>query len=349
MRFDLLLDEARALALPEHPHPNPRVGALVVDEGGAIVGRGAHATRGGPHAETLALESAGAAARGSTVVVTLEPCAHEGTTPPCTEDLIEAGVRRVVIGAGDPDHRVSGAGIAALRAAGIEVVLGPDPEGAEELDPGYFHHRRTGRPMVTLKLALTLDGQAAAADGSSQWITGEEARRDAHRLRARSDAVAVGAGTVLADDPRLTVRSGDIPMAQPVPVVVAGRRPLPASAVVFGRDPIVYAPASVDLPGDVTILGDGHRVDLEAALADLGKREIIDLLVEGGPTLAASLEAAGLVDRMVLYLAGSVAGGVGRPAFASVFETIGTQRQVEITEFEQLGTDLKVVCRRGGR
>ncbi len=349
LNLRLLMEEACALARKLHPHPNPRVGALVVAADGTVVGRGAHEARGALHAEILALREAGDAARGSTVVVTLEPCKHQGTTPPCTEALIAAGVSRVVVGVGDPDERVSGAGIAALRDAGIDVVMGPDPDAAEEVDPGHFHHRRTGRPLVTLKLAMTLDGQTAGADGSSQWITCEEARRDAHVLRSRSDAVAVGAGTILADDPRLTVRLAGFTGPQPVPVVIAGRRPLPAAATIFGRDPIVYAAAPIDVPGEVVVVGDGARVDLDAVLTDLGKREVVDLLVEGGPTLAAGFEQAGLVDRMVLYLAGVVAGGVGRPAFEGVFETISAQRKVEILDVRRIGPDIRVECRRADR
>ena len=347
MDLDLrrLMDEAVALASSHHPHPNPRVGALVVAADGSVIGRGAHVAPGTPHAEIHALKDAGDRAAGATVFVTLEPCNHEARTPPCTAALIAAGVVRVVIGVEDPDPLVNGSGVGALRQAGIEVVMYQDPDAVEAVDPGYFHHRRVGRPHVTLKLAMTLDGQIAAADGTSRWITSEEARRDAHLLRAESDAVMVGAGTVLADDPELTVRSDGYRGHQPVSVVVAGTRPLPPTAKVFGRDPIIYAPALLDLPGQVVVIGSEGRVDLDAALSDLGARGVVDLLVEGGGTLAAGLQSDGLVDRYVTYLAGAVAGGVGRPAFDGVFSTIGEERRVEIVDVCRVGPDLRLEAR----
>ena len=341
-----LMDQAADLARSEHPHPNPRVGAVIVAPGGEIVGRGAHVAAGTPHAEFHALREAGEAAAGASVFVTLEPCSHQGATPPCTEALIAAGVARVVIGVEDPDPRVSGSGVASLRRSGIEVEMDANPDLAEALDPGYFHQRRTGRPRVTLKLAMTLDGQTAAADGTSQWITSEEARRDAHELRSRSDAVMVGAGTVIADDPALTVRIDGLGDRQPRPIVVAGGRPLPVAAKVFDRNPIVYAPVPLDLPGEVVVVADGSRVDLGGAVTDLGSRNVVDLLVEGGAALAAGFERANLVDRYVLYLAGAIAGGVGRPAFDSVFDTIGDQHRLEILDVRRVGPDLRVEARR---
>ena len=332
-QIDRAMDEALRLAAGHRTHPNPRVGSVVLDASGEIVGRGAHVAPGWPHAEAVALAEAGDRARGATIVVTLEPCDHHGRTPPCTEAIIDAGITRVVAATVDPDPQVSGRGITRLREAGLQVDAGGYTDAAEALDPGYFVHRRLGRPRVTLKWASTLDGQAAAVDGTSQWITSPEARRDAHQLRAEADAVMVGAGTVIADDPRLTVRLEAYDGPQPRPVIVAGTRPIDPALALFGRDPIVYT--ADDLPGP-----DG--VDLSAALADLGKRDIVDLLVEGGPTLAGSLLRAGLVDRLVVYLAGSIAGGVGRPALSGVFETIGSQTPVEITDVRRLGPDLRI-------
>jgi diaminohydroxyphosphoribosylaminopyrimidine deaminase/5-amino-6-(5-phosphoribosylamino)uracil reductase len=334
--------EAIRLAAAEHPHPNPRVGALVLDTDGEVVGRGAHVAAGEDHAEVVALTEAGSRADGGTMVVTLEPCAHRGRTPPCTEAILAAGIARVVVGVGDPDQRVSGAGIAGLRAGGVEVITDAAPAEVHRLDPGYFHHRRTGRPLVTLKMASTLDGQSGAADGSSRWITGPAAREDVHRLRARSDAVMVGAGTVLADDPRLTARLEGYAGAQPRPVIVAGSGPLPRGAAVFAREPLIYAPAPVDLPGEVVVAAGEAGVDLGAVIDDLGKREIVDLLCEGGPTLAASLLRAGLVDRLVWYVAGSLAMGTGRPALEGVFTSVGDVRRVDITSVTRLGPDLRV-------
>jgi diaminohydroxyphosphoribosylaminopyrimidine deaminase/5-amino-6-(5-phosphoribosylamino)uracil reductase len=334
--------EAIRLASAEHPHPNPRVGALVLDRSGEVVGRGAHVAAGEDHAEFIALAEAGGRAVGGSLIVTLEPCSHHGRTPPCTEAILRSGIRSVIVGAGDPDERVSGAGISRLRETGLEVVTDFAPAEVHRLDPGYFHHRRTGRPLVTLKMASTLDGQSAAADGSSRWITGVEAREDAHRLRAASDAIVVGAGTVLADDPRLTVRLEGHSGRQPRPVVVAGSGPLRRSAAVFSREPIVYTPAPVDLPGEVLVVPGRDGVDLAAMIADLGKRDVVDLLCEGGPTLAGGLLRAGLVDRLTVYLAGSLAIGVGRPVLGGVFATIEDLRRVNITAVRRLGPDVRI-------
>ena len=198
-----------AAAVRTTTSPNPWVGTVVVDDGGRIVATGATQPPGGAHAEREALRHAGAAARGATLVTTLEPCSHTGRTPPCVDAIVDAGIRRVVVGIEDPDPKVAGQGIAALRAAGIDVTVGVEAAAVEAQLAPYLTHRRTGRPYVVLKLAATVDGRTAAPDGTSQWITGEAARADAHRLRAESDAVLVGAGTVRADDPSLTVRHVD--------------------------------------------------------------------------------------------------------------------------------------------
>ena len=337
-----LMREAIALAVGTRPHPNPRVGALVLSRDGLLVGRGVHAGPGSPHAEVLALEEAGGRAAGGTLVVSLEPCDHTGRTPPCTEAVLASGVARVLVGAEDPDPRVAGQGLARLRAAGLEVRCGVAAEEAEALDPAYFHHRRTGRPRVTLKAALTLDGWAAAADGSSQWITSEESRADGHRLRASADAVMIGAGTVLADDPALTVRLPGYSGAQPRPVVVAGRRPLPPGARVWERHPVVLAPAAADYPAEVVPVPGPDGVDLAAGLATLGKRGLLDVLVEGGPTLAGALLRAGLVDRGVFYLGARLGGGEGQPVLAGRFATLAHSRQVRIESVAALGPDVRI-------
>ncbi len=334
------LDEARAT----RPHPNPRVGALVVTPRGRVLARGTHQAAGLPHAEVVALQNAGAAARGSTLYVTLEPCAHRGRTSPCVDAIVEAGIARVVAPLEDPDPRVSGRGFAALREAGVEVDVGVMAGEAEKLDPGYFHHRATGRPRVTVKVALTLDGQLAAADGSSRWITSEEARRDAHLLRAEHDAVVVGAGTVLTDDPSLTVRLDGFNGRQPLPVVIAGRRPLSAEARLFQREALVLAPRPQELPATVIAVPDesGLRVDLVAGLRCLGDHGILDALVEGGAALSRALFAAGLVDRGVFYLGAKLAGGVGTPALAGDFLTMAEAHPVEIVDVRRVGPDLRV-------
>ncbi len=333
------MERAAEAAARFRPHPNPRVGAVVLSPGGSVVAVAAHERPGLPHAEVLALGGAGGEARDGTLVVTLEPCAHHGRTPPCVDTVIAAGIARVVVGAPDPDPRVSGAGIAALRAAGVQVEVGVPGLDAEQVDPGYFHHRRTGRPLVTLKLAATLDGQTAAADGTSRWITGEEARADAHRLRAASDAVMVGAGTLRTDDPSLDVRLPGFTGNQPRPVVVAGDRPLPAARALYARDPLVYRLGRAASPGAVETV---EIPDLDAVVKDLGARMVVDLLAEGGPTLARSLLHAGLVDRFVLYLAGRFAGGVGRPMFDGVFGTLGDIVGAQVDAVTRLGDDIRV-------
>ncbi len=342
-RFREAMRRAIELAGAHRTHPNPRVGAVVVDANGRILAEGAHDGVGSPHAETVALDRAGAAARGSTVVVTLEPCTHVGHTPPCTDALIEAGVSRVVVGAIDPDPRVAGGGVRRLREAGIEVIDGVLADECEALDPAYFHHRRTGRPRVTLKAAATLDGQVAALDGTSQWITSPEARADAHRLRAEADAVLIGAGTLLADDPRLTVRLPGYTGPQPVPVVVAGRRPLPPGARLWERPALIVATDLRDEAETVVVPpGPDGRPDLGVALRALGERGLLDILVEGGPTLARSLWDRRLVDRGVFYLGATVAGGGGRPIFDGGFDTLAAARTVQIDQVRRLGPDLRV-------
>ncbi len=348
-----MLRRAYDLAAAHHPHPNPRVGAVVVAADGRIVGEGAHVAAGSDHAEVVALRLAGDAASGGTLYVTLEPCTHHGRTPPCTDTVITSGISRVVVAISDPDD-AAGGGADMLRSAGIDVVVGVDIPSAIALDPGYFHHRTTGRPRVTLKLAATIDGQVAAADGTSQWITGVEARSDAHRLRAGSDAVMVGAGTLRSDDPGLDARTQPpVVGSHPRPVVIAGLAPLPSTARVYDRSALVYAPAAeadthrrrlegtaaevVGVPGTA-------RVDLEAVLADLGERGILDLLVEGGPTLASSLLSQGLADRLVWYLAALVAGGTGRPALEGTFATLADARRITIDEVVSLGGDIRVTA-----
>ncbi len=307
--------------------PNPSVGAVVLAGSGDRWFAGATSPPGGPHAETVALGAAGGQARSGTMYVTLEPCVHHGRTPPCTDAIIGSGIRRVVVGVEDPDHQVSGRGIDALRSAGLQVDVGVESGRVTDQLSGYLKHRRTGRPGVTLKLASTLDGFIAAPDGSSRWITGEAARLDAHRLRARSDAVLVGAGTVRADDPSLTVR---LPPDDPF-----FRRPDDQPArVVLGRVPAGAAvEPAIGLGGD---LGD--------VLDELGRKGVLELLVEGGATVAHAFHAAGLVDRYVLYLAPTLLGGDdGRPLFAGPgapsVDRLWRGRRQSVTS---LGDDLRV-------
>ena len=304
---------ARAIA-----HPNPWVGCVLLTPSGRTVVGVTHEP-GGLHAEAHALAQAGPDAHGAVAVVTLEPCSHQGRTPPCADALVDAGVRRVVVGVLDPDPQVSGRGVAVLEAAGIEVVVGIRADEVEAQLAPYLHHRRSGRPFVVAKLAASLDGRTAAPDGSSRWITGEPARADAHRLRAESDAVIVGAGTVRADDPSLTVRH------------VAGRDP---ERIVLGTAP---GGAKVhpcrELSGDLGVILDG-----------LGAEGMVQVLVEGGAGVISSFHRAGLIDRWVIYLApvlfgGDDARGLFTGAGAATIDDVWRGRIVAV---EQLGPDLRV-------
>ena len=298
--------------------PNPWVGCALQTAAGDMF-EGATEPPGGPHAEVVALRSAGEAARGATLASTLEPCSHHGRTPPCVDAIVAAGVARVVVGIEDPDPHVRGEGIARLRAAGIEVITGVCAHDVRGQLAPYLKHRLTGKPYVVLKLAGTLDGRTAAPDGTSQWITGEAARRDAHRLRAESDAVIVGSGTVRADDPSLTVRH------------VQGRDPM---RVVLG-----HAPEGARVHPAVEMQG-----DLEVVLDQLGRQGIVQAMVEGGATVAAAFHRAGLVDRYVLYLAPALFGGDdGRPLFAGPgASTIDDVWRGRLISVDRLGDDLRL-------
>jgi diaminohydroxyphosphoribosylaminopyrimidine deaminase/5-amino-6-(5-phosphoribosylamino)uracil reductase len=306
--------------------PNPWVGCVVVDPSGDVVGRGATEPPGGRHAEVVALDGAGDRARGATAYVTLEPCSHHGRTPPCTERLIAAGVSRVVAGILDPDPNVSGEGIAALERGGVRTELGVLEDEVSDCLRPYLTHRRSGRPYVVLKLAATLDGRIAAPDGSSRWITGDDARLDAHELRADSDAILVGAGTARADDPELTVR---LPGER-----VGGdgvRQPL---RVVVGR-----APAGARAQPALELSGDPRGI-----LEELGRLGVLQLLVEGGATIAAEWHRLGLVDRYVLYLAPAFLGGDdGIPMFRGPgAPTMSEVWRGRIVSVERLGVDLRL-------
>lgn len=352
---------ARAIALGEHGRrsasPNPWVGCVVVDAQGAIAGEGWHERPGTPHAEVHALAAAGARARGGTAYVTLEPCAHQGRTPPCVDALIEAGVRRVVVALEDPDPRVAGRGVARLRAAGIDVAVGPGATlGRRALAP-YLHHRRTGRAWCLVKTAMSLDARVAAADGSSRWITGTAARADAHRLRAESQAVVVGAGTALADRPSLTARDVDPPVDhQPLRVLLDASGRVPAAGPLF--DPTLAPTLVVTTDAAPSAAVDGWRaagakvetvpsarggVDLEATLDLLGRRDVLQAMVEGGPTLHGSLLAAGRADRLVAYVAPMTLGPRARAAFPEPDPaTLADARRWRLLSSTPLGNDVRL-------
>jgi diaminohydroxyphosphoribosylaminopyrimidine deaminase/5-amino-6-(5-phosphoribosylamino)uracil reductase len=309
-----------AAAVRASTSPNPWVGAVVLGRDGVVLGTGATAPPGGPHAEVSALRGAGDRARGATLVVTLEPCSHHGRTPPCVDAVLHAGVTRVVVGTLDPDPKVAGRGVAALRAAGVDVVVGIEEAAVRRQLRAYLHHRSTGRPYVVVKMAATLDGRTAAPDGSSRWITGDAARADVHRLRAESDAVIVGAGTVRADDPELTVRH------------------------VTGRDPrrVVLGSVPAGARCHPCLAWDGPIGDL---LDHLGADGCVQVLVEGGAGVVASFRAEHLIDEFVLYLAPAVFGGnAAAPLLAGpTAPTIDDVERGRIVEAVLIGGDLRIV------
>jgi diaminohydroxyphosphoribosylaminopyrimidine deaminase/5-amino-6-(5-phosphoribosylamino)uracil reductase len=314
--------------------PNPRVGCVLLDPDGRAVAEGFHRGAGTPHAEAAALADArsrGVDPRGTTAVVTLEPCAHHGRTGPCADALIDAGVAAVHISVDDPNPVATG-GAARLRAAGIDVTTGTLADDGEELLRPWLHAVRTGRPYVTLKLATSLDGRVAAADGTSRWITGTQARAHAHTIRAQVDAIAVGSGTVLADDPSLTARTIDGGLFEHQPLrVVLGRRAVPDDSRLRG-------------PGGPLLELAGH--DLDAALGQLAEREVRHLLVEGGPTLATALLAADAVDELHAYVA-PVLLGAGATAVGDLgVTTIGEAARFATHDVTRLGDDVLLVARR---
>ncbi|MFF2389810.1 bifunctional diaminohydroxyphosphoribosylaminopyrimidine deaminase/5-amino-6-(5-phosphoribosylamino)uracil reductase RibD [Agromyces sp. NPDC058104] len=323
----------RALELAERGPAagvNPRVGCVILSPEGEVLAEGWHRGAGTAHAEVDALSKlAPGAAAGATAVVTLEPCNHTGRTGPCAVALVDAGVARVVYAVGDPGDRSSG-GAARLRAAGVEVTSGVLADEVEALLDDWLFAARHRRPRVIVKWASSLDGRAAAADGTSRWITGAAARRDVHRRRAAADAIAVGTGTVLADDPALTARddAGRLLEHQPVPVVF-GRRPVPADAVLHAH------------PHEAVLL---TGADLAADLEELQRRGIRTLFVEGGPTLASAFVAAGLVDELLVYLAPALIGGPMLALGDLGIATIADARRYDFAAVERLGDDLLLVA-----
>lgn len=335
--------------------PNPAVGCVLVKDG-RVIGRGWTQPGGRPHAETEALRRAGEAARGATAYVTLEPCSHHGRTPPCCEALAGAGIARVVMAMRDPDPRVNGRGLAMLRSAGIVVEEGLLGAEARALNAGFFRRIQAGMPMVTLKLASTLDGRIATASGESRWITGEAARREVHALRARHDAILVGSGTVLADDPDLTCR---IPGMERVPmlrvVADARLRTPPAARLVQGAElapvliitapghpPAAQAPFIAAGADIVTVPAHAAGgLDLPSLLRALGRRGVTRVLAEGGAGLAAALLRQGLVDRLVWFHAPAVMGGDGHPALRGLrLAALSAMPRFRRTAQRALGDDM---------
>lgn len=353
---------ARALQLARRglltTSPNPRVGCVVV-AGSEIVGEGFHQRAGEAHAEVHALRAAGARARGATVYVTLEPCAHHGRTPPCADALIAAGVGRVVAAMADPNPLVGGAGLAAMRAAGIATEVGVLEDEARELNIGFVSRMTRGRPWVRLKAAASLDGKTALENGSSQWITGADARRDGHAWRARSCAVLTGIGTVRDDDPQLTVR--DVPTTrQPLRVVVDARleTPLTARILLGAADPapVLIACALDDAARTAALQARGAqvvvlpnaagKVDLAALFDELAHRGINEVLTEAGFKLNGSLLREGCVDEMLLYLAPCLIGDAAQGLFnLAALTSLADRRELAIVDVRRIGRDIRIVAR----
>ncbi len=318
--------------------PNPVVGCLLLSADGEVVGEGFHAYAGGPHAEIVALAQAGARAQGGTAVVTLEPCNHTGRTGPCAQALIAAGIKRVVIGVDDPTPVAAG-GTVTLRGAGVQVETGVRRAEAELANIAWLTAVRRSRPYLTWKFAATLDGRSAAADGTSQWITSAPARTDVHELRSTVDAIIAGVGTVIADDPQLTVRElrdGRLAITQPLRVVVDSSGRTPEKARV--RDGA--APTWIATAADVGTGPDG-RVDLAALMSELFDRGVRSTLLEGGPTLAGAFLAAGLVDRVVGYVAPKLLGDGTAALVGAGIGTIADAIELDLTDISQIGPDLR--------
>lgn len=335
--------------------PNPLVGALVVSDGD-ILGEGYHQRLGGDHAEVVALRNAGRKARGATLYVTLEPCAHQGRTPPCVDRIIRDGVRKVVMAMVDPNPLVNGFGKRKLEESGIETLIGPYGELARRQNESYVKFMSEGMPFVTLKMALSIDGKSATRSGDSRWITSEESRRDVHRLRLQSDAIMVGIGTVLSDDPELTARFG-YTGRQPVRVIVdsMARTPL-ESKVVKDKEARTIIATTKGAPDfrkealrksgvEVVVTGEGPRVDLRVLLELLAEKKITSVMVEGGAELAHSIWAEGLADKLALYISPKVIGGREAPGCIGGIgvEKVRESGKVRIEEIYLLGEDLKIV------
>lgn len=350
----------RALALAERgwgwTAPNPMVGCVIVKDG-VVVGQGFHAEFGGPHAEVAALAAAGERARGADVYVTLEPCAHHGKTPPCVDALIAAGIRRVVVAVEDPNPEAGG-GIERLRAAGIAVETGVEEPAARDLNaPFLFASSGAPRPFITLKLALSLDGAIAAGTGQHQWLTGERARRHVHRLRANADAIAVGIGTALADDPQLTVRAGRRPRVAPRRIVFdpSGRLPVGSKLArtarkvpvhVLAQHPGDDARAALERVGVQVAMAPGIREHL-ALLRE--RHEVRHLFVEGGAGIAGALLSAGLVDRLIIFTAPVLLGAGALPAFGTVRPPPEDAGRWQVLAHRAFGDDTMTVYAPPGR
>lgn len=348
---------ARALRLAEEgaytSKPNPMVGCVIARDG-QIVGEGFHARAGEPHAEVHALRMAGERARGATAYVTLEPCAHHGRTPPCADALVAAGITRVVAACRDPYASVDGEGFRKLTASGVLVETGLMEGAARELNRGFFSRIERGRPWLRIKSAMSLDGRTALASGESKWISGEPARADVQRWRARSGAILTGSGTVLADDPQLLARLPDgVAVVAPLRVVLDTRGRLSTRTRVFDASATTLAVHAVDMVPDYgdeisafSVPRDGQHLDLHAVLAQLAQRHINEVQVEAGPTLCGALLKAGLMDELLLYIAPVLLGDRGRPLFAGLgIDTMQARLGLRVIDQRQVGADIRLLLR----
>ena len=338
--------------------PNPPVGSVIAAPDGQIIAAGHHACCGQPHAEAIALAQAGEKARGATLYCTLEPCCHYGRTPPCAEAIVAAGVARVVYAVTDPDPRCAGGGEGVLRRGAVEVTSGVLESEVLELYEPYFKHKRTGQPFVTLKMALTLDGKAATRTGDSRWITGEPARELVHRWRDESDAVLVGVGTVIADAPQLTARIEKADDREPLRVIADSQARTPVTAqVVTGPGNCLIAvgpeaPAArrqaLEAVGATVVevgLDNNGELNLPALLAELGRRDIMSVLCEGGPTLAAALVQQGLVDKYRLFYAPKLIGADAQTGIGPLgLEKMSEALNLNIRDVERVGDDILVTA-----
>ncbi len=351
---------ARALQLARNgiytTHPNPRVGCVIVNNG-EVVGEGWHHQAGEKHAEIIALEQAGEKARNAVMYVTLEPCCHHGRTPPCVESIIQAGVTKVVIASRDPNPLVDHAGIEALQQSGIHVTTNVCRNLAVQMNCGFFSRMRRQRPWVTLKIAISLDGKTAMADGDSKWITSSAAREDVHRLRAASSAIMTGIGTVLRDDPSMTARAPGVEI-QPLRVILDSNLSTPVYAKILkqpgktviittGRNQDPELMPEFDSSVEVLVMPEkDNRIDLEAVLSELGKLEVNDLLLEAGAELSGSMLRLNLVDELVVYMAPDLLGSNTRGMFEiHQLQSLDDKLRFEFGEIRKIGRDLRLTLR----
>jgi len=354
----------RALQLAEKglftTHPNPRVGCVIVNNE-EIVGEGWHQKAGGPHAEIHALKQAGKQASGATAYVTLEPCSHHGKTPPCADALIEAEVSRVVIAMQDPNPQVAGSGIEKLRKHGIEVSVALLESEARALNPGFVLRMSEGRPFVRCKMAMSLDGRTAMASGESQWITGGDAREDGQRLRARSSAIMTGVGTVLADDPQMTVRLAGETVETPLRIVLDPHLSTPISAKILQGDAPTLIVTAVDEPGVqqqfeeagievISVPGSNETIDLPALMQILAEREINEIHLEAGATLNGAMLREGLIDEFNIYMAAKLMGSSARALFNTPgLELLADAVDLDIIDIRAVGADWRIRAKVSGK